>query len=37
MLKNKMEANQLINASFLSDETKTAYKTVLEKRYQRIE
>ncbi|WP_405565746.1 HipA domain-containing protein [Polaribacter sp. Asnod6-C07] len=37
MFKNKTKANQLINASFLSDEMKTAYKTVLEKRYQRIE
>jgi len=37
MFKNKMKANQLINASFLSDEMKTAYKTVLEKRYQRME
>ncbi len=37
MLKNKSKAIQLINVSFLSDEMKTAYKTVLEKRYQRIE
>ena len=37
MFKNKTKANQLINASFLSDEMKTAYKTVIEKRYQRIE
>lgn len=36
MFKNKTKANQLINASFLSDEMKTAYKTVLESRYQRI-
>ena len=37
MFKNKTKANQLIKASFLSDEMKTAYKTVLENRYQRIE
>ena len=37
MFKNKSKAIQLINTSFLSDEMKTAYKTILESRYQRIE
>jgi serine/threonine-protein kinase HipA len=37
ILKNKLKAIQLINTSFLSNEMKTAYKTVLEIRYQRIE
>jgi len=37
MFKNKSKALQLINVSFLSDEMKTAYKAVLENRYQRIE
>ena len=37
MFKNKSKAIQLINTSFLSDEMKTAYKTILENRYQRIE
>lgn len=37
MFKNKSKATQLINASFLSEEMKTAYKAVLESRYQSIE
>ena len=37
ILKNKLKAIQLINTSFLSNEMKTAYKAVLESRYQRIE
>jgi serine/threonine-protein kinase HipA len=37
MFKNKSKALQLINVSFLSDEMKTAYKAILENRYQRIE
>jgi serine/threonine-protein kinase HipA len=37
MLKNKPKAMQLINVSFLSDEMKASYITVLENRYQRIE
>jgi serine/threonine-protein kinase HipA len=37
IFKNKSKALQLINVSFLSDEMKTAYKTVLENRFQRIE
>ena len=37
MFKNKSKAIQLINTSFLSDEMKTAYETILENRYQRIE
>ena len=37
MFKNKSKAIQLINFSFLSDEMKASYITVLENRYQRIE
>tara|TARA_R110002050_G_scaffold294475_1_gene452329 strand:+ start:1194 stop:2138 length:945 start_codon:yes stop_codon:yes gene_type:complete len=37
MFKNKPKAIQLINSSFLSEEMKTAYKAVLESRYQSIE
>lgn len=37
MQKNKVKAIQLIDTSFLSNDMKTSYKTILVERYQRIE